>query len=391
MIMKKNIVLLCTILMSMCSSWATEKGRFVLTGQLTRDSLRFTPAVVQKLYLAQLIDGEEVRIDSVIVKNKRFCFKGDVAENAAPYLITGFDNGTIPFFAEEGNITVQPFDAREPFKACVTGTPNNDVLAGYQAVLVRCRQRNDGRVKQLEETVSDDIKADEKVYGAYKKALHAGDSLYTKMEIIKYVKHHLDMPASLYIMNTELFDLFSAKVIDRQLLRSMSKDLYNHPIYVDMSNRMKAMSMKVGSLAPDVTGVTPEGKEVKLSDLKGKYVLLHFWSSQKDTTLNDFSVIKHIMKSSESKDNFAVLSFSVDKDQKEWIDYIEKNQLTHRNWTHAFDSKGLASKAAELFNVQSIPYTVLLNPKGQIIAFDIKGEELQTKATFIITGIEVYE
>lgn len=385
--MKKNILLLCTMLLGLCS-WTTEKERFVITGQLTRTSAELNALNGQKLYLTRLINGKESRIDSTRVKNGQFRFEGAAVQNEAPYLITGFENGAVLFFPDAGHIQVEPFDAQEPFRARVTGTPNNDVMAGYHDVVERCRQRSAERVKALPEH----IKGDEEALRLYKEMLASNDSLYAKMEIMKYVKHHLSSPAVLYILDKELFDVFSAKVVERQLLRSLSENLHEHPLYMDLLNRMRSKSMKTGSEAPDIDGITSEGEKIRLSDLKGKYVLLHFWKSSEGGAIDsDFSVLKEIMKASEGKNSFAILSFYVGENPAEWSADIEKNQLTHSNWIHVSTLGGDHSEVIKLFNVKSLPYTVLLNPKSQIVSFDIKGEELKTKAIHIIEGVEVYE
>ena len=71
-----------------------------------------------------------------------------------------------------------------------------------------------------------------------------------------------------------------------------------------------------------------------------------------------------------------VLSYSIDSKKKEWTDCIERNSLTHANWQHISALKGWGSPAAKLYNVEAVPRTVLISPEGNIVAFDLRGEQL---------------
>ncbi|PID88995.1 MAG: hypothetical protein CSB01_04410 [Bacteroidia bacterium] len=109
--------------------------------------------------------------------------------------------------------------------------------------------------------------------------------------------------------------MFSAKVIERQYLRAMSEELHTHPLYKDIENELRAANMKVGALAPDISGNTREGKQVSLSDLKGKYVLIDFWASWCAPCRREIPFLKKAMEFSSSHENFVLMSFSLDKKQ----------------------------------------------------------------------------
>jgi thiol-disulfide isomerase/thioredoxin len=162
-------------------------------------------------------------------------------------------------------------------------------------------------------------------------------------------------------------------------------------MYKELVNQIRASQLAVGSLAPDIQGKTPEGKEVWLSDLKGKYILLDFWASWCAPCRREFPFLKQAMAHSENYDNFIILSYSIDKKEKDWLGAIEKNGLTHKNWLHISDLKGWNSPAGKLFNVEAVPRTILLNPKGEVIAFDLRGEEMLEKVKRIMEGVEKYE
>lgn len=130
------------------------------------------------------------------------------------------------------------------------------------------------------------------------------------------------------------------------------------------------------SLAPaaaaDFSQPGTDGKPVTLSSFKGKYVLLDFWASWcRPCRMENPNVVKAY---NEFKDkNFTVLSVSLDQNKEAWQKAIQQDGLT---WTHASDLKFWNNDAAVLYGVQGIPANFLIDPQGNIIAQNLRGEEL---------------
>ena len=365
--------------------------KYTITGEMTRDSLRFTPKAIKKLYLMGQVDGQDIVIDSAEVVNRKFRFEGTAPKDPTIYSITGFDNGVVQIFLEPGHIQIKPFDAHYPVSAQCVGTPANDVYSGYLDVLSRSNQKAIERMKSVRSSLPESISQSDQTFMPYQNSVFHSNNLNYKTAIMKYVKAHIDSPGSLYIIKYGMVPMFTPKVIERQFLRAVPKELHTHPMYKELVNQIRASQLAVGSLAPDIQGKTPEGKEVSLSDLKGKYILLDFWASWCAPCRREFPFLKQAMAHSENYDNFIILSYSIDKKEKDWLGAIEKNGLTHKNWLHISDLKGWNSPAGKLFNVEAVPRTILLNPKGEVIAFDLRGEEMLEKVKRIMEGVEKYE
>jgi peroxiredoxin len=135
-----------------------------------------------------------------------------------------------------------------------------------------------------------------------------------------------------------------------------------------------AASIAVGQPAPDIALSSPEGKVLKLSDLKGKIVLLDFWASWCGPCRRaNPSVVAAYNKF--NKKGFEVYSVSLDKDRDKWVDAIAQD---HLGWPyHVSDLKFWNSQAAQLYKVQAIPQQFLIGRDGKIIASAQAGSSLE--------------
>jgi thiol-disulfide isomerase/thioredoxin len=112
-----------------------------------------------------------------------------------------------------------------------------------------------------------------------------------------------------------------------------------------------------------------------LSDLRGNYVLIDFWASWcKPCRMENPNVVRMYKKY--SKDNFEIYGVSLDRNRAKWLQAIEADNLT---WPHVSDLKFWNSAAAQLYNVQSIPFTVLIDPEGKVIDTKLRSRALERK------------
>jgi len=129
----------------------------------------------------------------------------------------------------------------------------------------------------------------------------------------------------------------------------------------------------VGDMAPELTMNDVDDKPFSLSQLRGKYVLVDFWASWCAPCRDENPNVVAAYNQFKDK-NFTVLGVSLDKDKNAWINAIKEDKL---NWQHISDLKYWSSGAVPLYGFDGIPYNVLVDPQGKIIATGLRESALQ--------------
>jgi len=162
---------------------------------------------------------------------------------------------------------------------------------------------------------------------------------------------------------------------DNAVLKGI-KDSYDQQL-AQMAEQERSEKEKswVGKQAPDLALPDVKGNIVSLTSFRGKYLLVDFWASWCSPCRQENPNVVKVYQEFKNK-NFTILGVSLDKDKDAWQKAIQEDQLT---WTHVSDLKYWNSKAVDLFRFEGIPYNILVDPQGKIIAEGLRGDDLENK------------
>jgi peroxiredoxin len=156
----------------------------------------------------------------------------------------------------------------------------------------------------------------------------------------------------------------------------LSKEYPNSSYIKVLHNDVEGMRhFAKGTEATEIDLPDTSGKEVKLSQFRGKVVLVDFWASWCGPCRESLPGIVRVFNKYKNK-NFTILSVSLDKDKDNWLTAIHKYHLT---WTHVSDLKYWDSKVVPLYNISAIPFSVLLSPDGKIVDKNLSEADLDAE------------
>lgn len=165
----------------------------------------------------------------------------------------------------------------------------------------------------------------------------------------------------------EYYSLYKT-VRDSTIERHANNDFVKH-----IDQKVRSV-IAAGSEAPDIVMAGRDGKELRLSDLRGKVVLIDFWASWcRPCRMENPNVVKLYHRYRDK--GFEVFSVSLDNNRDAWLKAIETDGLVWPN--HVSDLRGWSSAGGRLYGISSIPATVLVDREGKVLARNLRGPQLE--------------
>jgi peroxiredoxin len=159
-----------------------------------------------------------------------------------------------------------------------------------------------------------------------------------------------------------------------------------HELVKEMTDRI-GLEKRPDAVQPTATDIpeialpSPTGEIIKLSSTRGKVVLLDFWAAWCPPCRKENPNLVVAYNTYKSK-GFEIFQVSLDKTKEEWVKGIEQDNLG--KWIHVSDLKYWNSSVVSRFNITSIPYNMLLDKDGRVIATNLRGENLMKKLAEVI-------
>lgn len=325
------------------------------------------------VYLQEVVGRQLNNLDTAVIANGTFTFDGVQDSTVTRYISTGKGNEVlrIDFFLENGKINV----AMKKDNNSATGTPNNDA---YQEIRNKVNALS-AKANKIQEAMADTTLTDE-LRVANMEQMNQLEEEYGEIQK-EGIKKNINNLVGVNLFKQNFYNMTTEE--NDALLQQMPAQFLNDEVIMkikEITDKQKATS--IGKKFLDFEMQTPDGKPVKLSDYvgKGKVVLIDFWASWCGPCRREMPNLVEAYAKYKGK-NFEIVGVSLDEDGAAWKDAIKKLNIT---WPQMSDLKGWNNAGAQLYAVNSIPQTILVDGEGTIIARGLHGEELQTKLAEVL-------
>jgi len=357
------IILIIAGVVSSCSNSnsQTQNGGILISGTVINP-----PSGL--ITLERMLRTRSEAVDTILVNDDN-TYSLDFSGDAGIYRINFFNVQSATIIVDQDNLNIN-FDGNNTQGQLVA--EGSREIKQIEEFYAKMREEFDPRVK----IINDDFV----VASGTGEADRVNQARAEYMELMKEKQTYSAKLIVSYPINLATYQLLSSLDNDSQLelkdsLVHALNQKYPGRYYIeDLVTAMeKARTTAVGVLAPEISLPNPEGEIIPLSSLRGSVVLVDFWAQWcKPCRLENPNVVKAYNKYKDK--GFTVYGVSLDRTKKKWLQAIEEDGLT---WTHVSDLKYFQSVAAQTYGIQAIPFSILLDREGKIIAKNLRGAALE--------------
>jgi len=368
---KASLVFCLAVSLWSCTDKSTDKkiGSKVFS---IKGTISFSSS--STLYLQQIIGNNIKKVDSVQLKDiKDFELKGKLPE-AGFYRLELKEKGATVFALDDSPIQLSIKGGEELPVFEIKGSKLNDDFEAVASVQQKYRNSLDSLNQKyiLAENLKDETMLIQ-IENGYQQA-----NLESISSLKKAIKERDKTIVSVYAASS-LDPKTQGDFLDT-LATALTSEIDNSIIKGFVDGVKKLRNIRIGGLAPDFTGNTPDGRKLSLSDFKGKYVMIDFWASWCGPCRNENPFVVKLYKKYKVK-NFEILGVSLDGNGEKWKNAIKADGLL---WPQISDLKGWESDFATLYSITEIPQAYLLDKEGKIVARNLRGNDLEKKLAEIL-------
>jgi peroxiredoxin len=365
--MKIRSVVYSILALSLIIASCKDESVFKISGTVKN------PASLKKVYLLEADSVQISVIDSTnLSEDGKFQFK-----HPAPYAnlyklrIGGAIYDLIAKNGDEINFTTDQNDKAHTY--VITGSENSEKIQEFNKLSNFYGDKNSKVAEEYQAKVEQLGKESDSLAKAYMPLFLKTMSDYSDA-VLKFVDGNKSSLAAFYAMTSLEPMRYEQQLVSyADTLKDKGSFSDNPAVQRFIHQMMEVKPVSIGHKAPEFVTMGIDDKPVKLSDYKGKYVMLDFWASwcgpcraENPNVVKAYGLYKD--------KGFNILGISLDVGKKEWQEAITADKLT---WNHASDLKRFDGPTETLYNIQAIPANFIIDPQGIIVAKNVTGNALE--------------
>ena len=305
-------------------------------------------------------------LDTLIVEDGKFEWSGESDSTVMCSIVPANYMSMVGFFREPGTINVLLSTSSN---SEVSGTKSNDALQEFNNL----QHDYQKKLEEISAPLYSDSIDEEAQKTLYSRFAELKDQMDNDVKALA-VKH-LDNELG-YLLTIQLAydDVFTKEEILKHIANMPEAYQKRKPIKDIIAMFETTFSTKEGDTIQDFKMQTPEGTEVSIMELlkPNKLTVIDFWASWCQPCREEMPKMKQMLADYQEK-GFGIVGISIDDDKEEWTKCIEELSLT---WPHLSDLQGGTSPVAKSFGVRAIPFTVVVDQQGKVLAKELRGEKL---------------
>lgn len=328
-----------------------------------------------EIYIQEIRQDGKAKRDTILLRKDYSFAKRLHLTEAGFYNVNFYNRQSINIMLYKSNVELNVDGSNQQGFVEIKGSPDHDLISQVQMMMSQSQAGPEMMALQAEYEKAVAANDNQKVMMLQNKAMVLMEN--GKSSLVVLLKQQ---PASLALFNilqdpnlvdkdknADLFILSSEKFRKDWPTSPFTKEL------VAMTEKIKITA--VGQLAPEIALPNPSGQIIKLSSLRGKYVLIDFWAKWCGPCRKENPNVVRAYHRFKDK-GFEVYGVSLDRNKQDWVQAIQEDGLV---WTHVSDLQYFNSQAARDYNIQAIPFSILLDKDGKIIAKNLRGAALERK------------
>ena len=314
--------------------------------------------------------GRFINVDTTSVINGSYTFSGNQEEAEIHYVF--FDNlrGNIPFVLENGTIEIEA--QRDSLQySSIRGTLQNDMFADFLEESRGMAYKARGMTADMRKASAD---MDTVQMNSLRQEYSELQEEAREFEL-NYVREHPNAIISVIIIQKAQQQRLLPESEIKSLFDSLSPEIQNSKVGKKIKEKIdKGQKVTIGAKAPNFVAPTPTGEELALNDVLGKVTLVDFWAAWcRPCRAENPNIVRVYNKYKDQ--GLSILGVSLDREAEDWKKAISDDGL---EWNHV-SNVDYFDELAELYNVDAIPASFLLDENGVIIAKNLRGPALENK------------